>query len=43
MVSFAGWTMPVQYKDMGIAQSHLHTRSAKSILDIFLIPRYLNI
>ncbi len=25
MVPFAGWSMPVQYKD-GISTSHLHTR-----------------
>ena len=26
MVPFAGWAMPVQYSDMGISQSHIHTR-----------------
>jgi aminomethyltransferase len=34
MVPFAGWMMPVQYKDMGITQSHLHTRSHASIFDV---------
>jgi aminomethyltransferase len=26
MVEFAGWSMPVQYADLGIPASHLHTR-----------------
>jgi len=26
MVDFAGWSMPVQYSDLSIAESHKHTR-----------------
>lgn len=26
MVEFAGWSMPVQYNDLSISASHLHTR-----------------
>jgi len=26
MVNFAGFNMPVQYSDQGIASSHVHTR-----------------
>ena len=26
MVNFAGYSMPVQYSDLGIQASHLHTR-----------------
>ncbi len=26
MVEFAGYAMPVVYKDLGVAASHLHTR-----------------
>lgn len=33
MVPFAGYAMPVQYKD-GLVPSHLHTRSAVSIFDV---------
>lgn len=33
IVPFAGWSMPVQYKD-GIPASHLHTRSAASLFDV---------
>ena len=32
MVSFAGWSMPVQYT--GIIEEHLHTRSESSLFDI---------
>ncbi|XP_067938103.1 aminomethyltransferase, mitochondrial-like isoform X2 [Watersipora subatra] len=34
MVDFAGWSMPVQYSDQSIIQSHLHTRSACSVFDV---------
>jgi aminomethyltransferase len=34
MVEFGGWSMPVQYADLGIAASHLHTRAAVSIFDV---------
>ena len=34
MVSFAGYSMPVEYSDMGIIPSHLHTRSRCSIFDV---------
>jgi aminomethyltransferase len=34
MVPFAGWNMPVQYKE-GIITEHKHTRSHVSIFDIF--------
>lgn len=33
MVGFAGWSMPVQYKDSHIA-SHMHTREHSSIFDV---------
>lgn len=33
MVEFAGWSMPVQYKDSHIA-SHMHTREHCSIFDV---------
>ena len=33
MVPFAGWSMPVQYKD-SIVDSHLHTRSSVSLFDV---------
>lgn len=33
MVEFAGWSMPVQYKDSHIA-SHMHTRQHCSIFDV---------
>ena len=34
IVDFAGWLMPVQYKDLGIKESHAHTRSQCSIFDV---------
>ena len=33
MVPFAGWSMPVQYKD-GIIAEHLHTRSEAGLFDV---------
>ncbi|KAK3101612.1 hypothetical protein FSP39_004844, partial [Pinctada imbricata] len=33
MVPFAGWEMPVQYKE-GISTSHLHVRSAAGLFDV---------
>ncbi|XP_075040013.1 aminomethyltransferase, mitochondrial [Mixophyes fleayi] len=33
MVEFAGWSLPVQYKDSHIA-SHLHTRQHSSLFDV---------
>lgn len=33
MVEFAGWSLPVQYKDSHIA-SHLHTRQHCSLFDV---------
>ncbi|XP_038666731.1 aminomethyltransferase, mitochondrial [Scyliorhinus canicula] len=33
MVEFAGWSMPVQYKDSHIS-SHLHTRQHSSLFDV---------
>nr|XP_033781650.1 aminomethyltransferase, mitochondrial [Geotrypetes seraphini] len=33
MVSFAGWSMPVQYKE-GHIESHLHTRTHCSLFDV---------
>ena len=33
MVPYAGWSMPVQYRDSIIA-SHLHTRSSASLFDV---------
>lgn len=34
MVPFAGWSMPVQYKDLSIIQSHHHTRESASLFDV---------
>ncbi|KAI8149101.1 aminomethyltransferase mitochondrial precursor [Fennellomyces sp. T-0311] len=34
MVPFAGYAMPVQYKNMGMLASHLHTREKASIFDV---------
>ncbi|KAL1927889.1 hypothetical protein VTP01DRAFT_3294 [Rhizomucor pusillus] len=34
MVPFAGYSMPVQYKNMGMLASHLHTREKASIFDV---------
>ncbi|CAF0708932.1 unnamed protein product [Brachionus calyciflorus] len=34
IVDFAGWLMPVQYKDLSIQESHIHTRNKCSIFDV---------
>lgn len=34
MVEFAGWSMPVQYKDFGLVASHHHTRQKASLFDV---------
>ena len=34
MVSFSGWELPIQYKDFGLIDSALHTRSAASLFDV---------
>ncbi|XP_040568243.1 aminomethyltransferase, mitochondrial [Lepeophtheirus salmonis] len=34
MVEFAGYSMPMQYIDMGIGESHQHTRKKCSIFDV---------
>lgn len=34
MVNFGGYLLPVQYSDLGIAQSHLHTRQNASLFDV---------
>ncbi|KCV72909.1 glycine cleavage system T protein [Fonticula alba] len=34
MVPFAGWSMPVQYADLPIGASHVHTRTAASVFDV---------
>lgn len=34
MVPFAGYAMPVQYSNMGMLASHLHTREKASIFDV---------
>ena len=34
MVPFGGWSMPVQYEDLGIIQSSLHTRKQASLFDV---------
>ena len=34
MVDFAGWLMPVQYKDLSLQDSHVHTRSKCSLFDV---------
>lgn len=33
MVPFAGWEMPVQYKD-SIMESHLHARASAALFDV---------
>ncbi len=34
IVDFAGWLMPVQYKDQSIQESHWHTRNKCSLFDV---------
>jgi len=34
MVPFAGWSMPVQYEDLSIINSTLHTRKHASLFDV---------
>ncbi|XP_044260537.1 aminomethyltransferase, mitochondrial [Tribolium madens] len=34
MVNFGGFMLPVQYSDLGIAASHLHTRKNASLFDV---------
>lgn len=34
MVPFAGWSMPVQYQDLSIINSTLHTRNHASLFDV---------
>ncbi|KAJ3027914.1 UNVERIFIED_CONTAM: hypothetical protein HDU68_002828 [Siphonaria sp. JEL0065] len=34
MVEFAGWSMPVQYKDLGVLASHEWTRKNASLFDV---------
>eukprot|EP01095_Lingulamoeba_sp_RSL-Kostka_P015361 TRINITY_DN7045_c0_g1_i1.p1 TRINITY_DN7045_c0_g1~~TRINITY_DN7045_c0_g1_i1.p1 ORF type:complete len:414 (-),score=125.22 TRINITY_DN7045_c0_g1_i1:170-1411(-) len=34
MVPFCGWSMPLQYNDLSIMDSHLYTRSHASIFDV---------
>lgn len=34
IVNFAGYLLPVQYADQGIAASHIHTRKHTSIFDV---------
>lgn len=34
IVDFAGYLLPVQYSNMGISASHLHTRNNASIFDV---------
>ena len=34
MVDFSGWSLPVQYSDLGIIDSCLHTRSRASLFDV---------
>lgn len=34
LVDFAGYLLPVQYADLGISASHLHTRNHASIFDV---------
>jgi aminomethyltransferase len=34
IVDFAGWLMPVQYKNVSIQESHLHTRANCSLFDV---------
>jgi len=34
MVPFCGWDMPVQYRDLSIIDSHLHTRAHAGLFDV---------
>uniref|UniRef100_H2Y9X3 Aminomethyltransferase n=1 Tax=Ciona savignyi TaxID=51511 RepID=H2Y9X3_CIOSA len=34
MVPYAGWTMPIKYKSLGIIDSHHHTRNKASLFDV---------
>ena len=38
MVDFAGWSMPVQYSDLSIAESHKHTRRVPLLSSVSLSP-----
>lgn len=41
IVNFAGYLLPVQYSDQGIAQSHIHTRKTGSA-SIFDVSKFSN-
>lgn len=41
IVNFAGYLLPVQYADQGIAQSHIHTRTTGSA-SIFDVSNFSN-
>lgn len=34
MVEFGGWSMPIQYNDLSIVNSHHHTRTKASLFDV---------
>lgn len=34
LVNYSGFLMPIQYADMSIVESHLHTRTAASVFDV---------
>lgn len=34
MVPYVGYSMPVQYSDLGISASHIHTRKHVSVFDV---------
>ena len=42
IVNFAGWLMPVQYKDLSIQESHMHTRNKCSLFDVILNFHFYN-
>ncbi|XP_055390113.1 aminomethyltransferase, mitochondrial [Condylostylus longicornis] len=43
IVDFAGYLLPVQYNDMSISASHLHTRKSASIFDVsHMLQTYMN-
>ena len=40
MVDFAGWSMPVQYGDLSINSSHIHTRQVVFFSDFLSKPLF---
>jgi aminomethyltransferase len=42
MVNFCNFMLPVQYSDLGIKESHIHTRASCSVFDVsHMLQTYL--